>query len=430
MLQVSRSFPRHNYFYLNPLDKNRPSWLNLNWFNVIVIHYSVYLLGYGYLNETWREAIADSKGVRVLFIQDEYRRVNDFIDRMRELKINILFTCYPESEIEKIYTLEKLPDVIKVPNLTGYVPGYLEQGLPDLSLPRPIDVGYRARGTGFWWLGELYQEKQRIGVEFLKHVNGKGIKCDISSEERDRIYGTKWIEFLKTCRCFLGTESGASVVDFTGKIEKRVKEYCAGHPMATFAEVKELFFKDVDGLIRMNQISPRIFESIGCGCCPVLFEGEYSGILRPEEHYIPIKKDFSNIDEVIDKILDQSLVTGTVRRAYDEVIASDKYSYRSFVKSVDRTIEEFISSRIDTPSPCRRLASERPKSNKALLVTLVVPLRHFGCPFLRSERVWQTSNSCSFTPVLGEGKILSRIEFNPSVNSIMYRVRGTVICVA
>ena len=49
-------------------------------------------------------------------------------------------------------------------------------------------------------------------------------------------------------------------------------------------------------------ISPRHFEAAAFRICQVLFEGRYSGVLEPMVHYIPLKKDFSNIDEVIRRI--------------------------------------------------------------------------------------------------------------------------------
>ena len=35
----------------------------------------------------------------------------------------------------------------------------------------------------------------------------------------------------------------------------------------------------------MNQISPRIFESMAYGSIPILFEGEYSNLLKPNINY-------------------------------------------------------------------------------------------------------------------------------------------------
>ncbi len=131
----------------------------------------------------------------------------------------------------------------KVSNLTGYVPSYFEKYPPDMSKERTIDVGYRGRNIGFW-LGALGQEKIDIGKCFLQYTEGQGLCCDISWREEDRIYGKAWLRFQRNCRCVLGTESGASVIDFSGQIETQVREYLRDRPDATFQEVQDLFFKE------------------------------------------------------------------------------------------------------------------------------------------------------------------------------------------
>ena len=339
-----KKYSRHNIFYVNPVGRSKPEWLNLSKFDILIIHYSIYVLGDHYINPSWRDAITLSPAVKIQFIQDEYRRVNEFIDRMKELNINVLYTCFPEGEIEKVYPAYKLPGVAKFNTLTGYVPSYLDNAAPNLRRRRPIDVGYRGRGEGFWWLGTLYQEKSFIGREFLRHAARTELTCDISTREEDRIYGSRWIQFLRQCRCTLGTESGASVIDFNGRIEDRVRQYCEQHPSATFEEVRVRFFKDVEGQVRMNQISPRVFESIGCGCGLILFEGEYSKILMPDVHFIPLKKDFSNIGDVFDKIRDRTFIRTMAERSFKDVLQSGAYSYKTFVSSFDRNLDRYMGA--------------------------------------------------------------------------------------
>ena len=339
-----KKYSRHNIFYVNPVRSNKPEWLNLSKFDVLILHYSIYVLGDHYINPNWRHAITASPAVKIQFIQDEYRRVNEFIDRMKELGINILYTCFPEQEMEKVYPADKLPGVMKINTLTGYVPSYLENRVLDLQGRRPIDVGYRGRGEGFWWLGTLYQEKSFIGREFLHRAAKTELTCDISTREEDRIYGRRWVQFLRQCRCTLGTESGASVIDFTGQIEDQVRQYCEQHPSATFEVVRARFFKDIEGQIRMNQISPRVFESIGCGCALILFEGEYSKILTPDVHFIPLKKDFSNIENVFDKIRDRAFIREMAERSYEDILRSGAYSYQAFISSFDKNLGDYMGS--------------------------------------------------------------------------------------
>src|SRR6185312_2046228 len=94
-----------------------------------------------------------------------YRFVDATIAAMQEIGIDILFTNVPESEFERVYPVARLPGVIKVNVLTGYVPEHL-LGMPvPKRSERPVDVGYRARKVPAW-LGALGYEKYEIGRRF------------------------------------------------------------------------------------------------------------------------------------------------------------------------------------------------------------------------------------------------------------------------
>ena len=96
-----KKYSRYNYYYFNPVFKKKPKWLILDDFDTIVIHYSIYTMSDKYLHNSWREAISSTKAFKIQFIQDEYRNVNKFIELMNYHKIDLLYTCFPPSEIEK-----------------------------------------------------------------------------------------------------------------------------------------------------------------------------------------------------------------------------------------------------------------------------------------------------------------------------------------
>ena len=78
------------------------------------------------------------------------------------------------------------------------------------------------------------------------------------------------------------------------------------------------------------------------GACQILYEGKYSGILKPMIHYIPLKKDFSNIEEVFDKLEDLDYLRELTERAYKDIIETGRHSYKQFVAGVDNDIAERI----------------------------------------------------------------------------------------
>jgi hypothetical protein len=55
-------------------------------------------------------------------------------------------------------------------------------------------------------------------------------------------------------------------------------------------------------------------------------------------HYIPLKKDFSNFDEVIRLFKDVTVRKQLTDNAYRDLIAAGKYSYKTFIDSFDRLL--------------------------------------------------------------------------------------------
>jgi hypothetical protein len=316
-----------------------PDNLNLDLFDVIVIHYSAYLLNDYYITPNAKNRIARFKGMKILFLQDEYRKVNQFHAMIQYLGIDILYTCIPENEINKIYPEEKLPGLVKINNLTGYMPSHLlEYASPPIA-KRKIDVGYRSRKLPFWY-GTLCLEKWKIVDDFIDHTKNDNLICDLSYDENKRIYGDKWVSFVQSCKTMLGVESGASVIDFTGELEASVEKYQATHPTASFDEVYKKFLMEYDGKIYMNQISPRCFEAIALKTPLVLFEGRYSDILVADRHYISLKKDFSNIQEVVSKIKNDNYLQNLANTAYEEIGLNEKYTYRNFIRNFDAALTD------------------------------------------------------------------------------------------
>ena len=344
-LGAFKFYSRHRVTVLSFL-KRLPEKLQLDRFDAVIIHYSIQLgyLGLHYLDETSRRRIREYEKLKVVFIQDEYRSIDDVIDALGFMKIDLLFTCVPVAEIEKVYPRSRLPNLRKINNLTGYVPDRLINLPVPAIKDRPIDVGYRTRKMPYW-LGELGYEKWQIAVEFIARARNSGLYLDISYDEKDRIYGQQWIAFISSCKSVLGVESGASVFDFDGSIKESVDHYTEKHPEATFFEAREKFFKDNEGKIYLNQISPRCFEAASLKTAMVLFEGDYSGILQPNRHYIPLKKDFSNLPDVVEKLKNADLLQEMVDRTYNEIAVNPIYHYRAFINAFDDHLTEAMHSR-------------------------------------------------------------------------------------
>ena len=366
-----------------------PRNLDLDRFDVIIIHYTLTICKDRYLDQDAKRRLRDTASLKVIFLQDEYRHVDATVEAMRDLRAAVLFTCVPEREIEKVYPEERLPGVLKVNVLTGYVsPKLAELPPPPPLRGRPLDVGYRSRRVPAW-LGELGREKWRIGERFLTDANSYGLRCDISIKEEDRIYGAKWGHFLTNCRAVLGVESGASVFDFTGEIQHRVEEEERLHPEVTFKELREAYFFDLEGRIRLNQISPRCFEAAARGTLMILYEGEYSGRLKPWQHYVPLKKDHSNMEEVVSLLRDDEKAQAIVDRALKEVVRVPENSYGAFSSFVDRILEDEVGKRPRRSFCVYDQRSFTRASGRSLKLRMIFFKRHIGWRFPLLRKYWR-----------------------------------------
>ena len=311
-----------------------PPRLDLNHFDAIIIHYSLIACHDNYVSPSARKALGKYRGLKAIFIQDEYRFVDATIAAMREIGVDVLFTCVPEQEIEKVYPSARLPGVIKKNVLTGYVPVRLLGMNVTPYSARPIDVGYRARKVP-GWLGSLGWEKYEIGKRFRDAAAHDSLSLNISFREEDRFYGDEWINFVCQCKAMLGVESGASVFDFDGSIQRNVERHVLREPDADFHRLKELYFADTDGKISLNQISPRCFEAAALRTLLIMYEGDYSGRMAPWRHYVPLKKDHSNHAEVVALIKDEARAQAIVERAFQEVACDPRNTFEAFVSEFD-----------------------------------------------------------------------------------------------
>jgi hypothetical protein len=313
--------------------------IDLGRFDVIVFHYSIAIAEGYHVKSGLRSRLATAGALKILFIQDEYRWIDATAEAIRELGITVLFTVVNEDVVEQVYHHPWLHKVRKEVTLTGFV----DEKLLRLEVPkygeRPIDVAYRARKVPFW-LGSLAAEKWKIGEKFLSEAQTLGLRCDISSDETARLYGDRWVRFLSSTKAVLGTESGASVCDFSGRIQREVERAMARDSTTSFEVIKRDIFAAEDGRIIIHVISPRMFEAAALRTLMINYPGDYSGRLVAWRHYVPLAKDHSNIEEVVQVIKDPDRAQKIIDAAYREVACNCDNTFRAMVAHFDRVVRE------------------------------------------------------------------------------------------
>lgn len=313
---------------------------DLNEFDAVFQSYCVRLPVDNYVSADYLARIKAFRGVKLLAVQDEYERTGKLRSAMQDIGWHSVLTCVPPSSVPRIYPPQMFPGTEFITVLTGYVPEHLAlRGKSARPLrDRQIVIGYRGRDIGGRY-GRLAFDKFEIGRRMREICAARGIAHDIEWTDDKRLYGAAWYDFIGSCRANLGSESGSNVFDFDGAIEAKYRELKEARggpvPYEAFRPYTDPIEPDYD----MGQISPRVFEAAAMRTPMVLFTGRYSGLIKPDEHYIELKKDFSNVEAVLARLGDLDALEQMAQRAYDRLVTSDDFSYRRFVGLIDDTIE-------------------------------------------------------------------------------------------
>ena len=182
-----------------------------------------------------------------------------------------------------------------------------------------------------------------------RSATGTICRLDITSAPEARINGPGWIDFLAASKATLGVESGSNLFDFDGSVEQWCRDFEAAHPDADHrceqfyrqAHAEHLF--RFEGNVDYAQVSPRHFEAAAARSVQVLYEGRYSDIFRPGEHYLPLRRDLANLGEVVDALADERRCAEITERAFDEIVRNPRYGYEAFVADVDRALDAALA---------------------------------------------------------------------------------------
>lgn len=347
-LYCFRRYSGHRCFYFNTLALSKPWYrkpprflqrerfdLIIFYLDLINIQWPPYSLD-AYIRQA--EFFKEMKSVKVALAQDEFYHTDQLDRFICEFGVDHVFSLAAPSEWRKIY-----PSVD--PGRVQFhraLPGYLDERrlrrithLAKAGTDRPIDIGYRAvRSQNAAWLGSHGNLKLEIAGLFQSHAGGFGIKTDISTSAKDVLLGNDWYDFLMRSKYTIAVEGGASILDADGSVRLKTEAYSKEHPEAEFEEIEQACFPGRDGELNYKAISPKHLESCATRTCQILMEGEYNGILTPGVHYIELKRDFSNLDEILENVRSDHLRAQMTERAYRDIVESGAYTYRGFVRWV------------------------------------------------------------------------------------------------
>lgn len=314
---------------------------DLDAFDAVIIHYSVFVEQEGHLPEAARAVLAVSRAIKVVWQQDEYRNVEGLAKAITDIRARVVLTCLPPEAVAEVYGSHLGNDLTFLSVFTGYVSDRLLLQKPTSYSERPLDIGFRGRVYPIWH-GRLGAERVRLAREVQSWAQERGLSCDISVRERDRLYGQSWTNFLNRSKATLGTESGTNVFDPDGSLSRSVWRFILRHPLASDIAIAEATFGPLDGRVNYAQISPRLFEAISARSLLLLSPGHYSGLVVTGRHALSVQPGGANADEIVETIRDQKRAADLIEAAYSEILLRPELHERAFVEMVDDVVERTV----------------------------------------------------------------------------------------
>ncbi|MCL4296062.1 MAG: hypothetical protein KJ077_10060 [Anaerolineae bacterium] len=323
-----------------------PPWVHETTFDAVILHYSFLAFHWDAMAlYRWKRLfswIGELDGLKIAIPQDEGDHAGLLDEWLFEWGVSVIFSVHYTPE-GPLYPLMRNYAAI-YPCLPGYIDETIAKQYAERLLPlaeRAKDIVYRARELPFWF-GSAGRVKSLVAEIVAPRAEALGFNVDISTRPEDAILGQAWTDFIASGKAVIGTQGGYSVIDWRGEVKAQVRAILKANPGLNFDEVAARMPPGWDDY-RLLTVTPRHFEAVIAKTGQLLIEGYYKGVLEADRHYIPLKPDFSNVDEALEKLRDSQFVQNMVECAYEEIYLSDRYTYRAFAKQIEQAICNYQS---------------------------------------------------------------------------------------
>lgn len=369
---LQRNFPEHDYLY-HDATLPLPDYVAEQDFDAIIL--DVTFLTARWASPEFLQArkdgydfVRESAAVKIAFPQDEYDCNILLDDWMCEWNVDVVFSVIA-SGWDVLYPRYHTQGNIRL----GYT-GYIDESLMNIPTKpfqkRTIDIGYRAKKLPPYF-GRIGQAKWTIGRDVARLAQDRKLNVDIELGDRGTLFGEAWINFINNSKFTLGANSGSSLLDPIGDIQRDVRAYLMANPEATFEAVEAACFPGQEGLYSFTAISPRVLEAALLDSAQILVDGEYSGIIKPGEHYIAIREDASNFQDVLAAMADTTEVTRMIGRCRQAILSIDALRYQNKARMTLELIGDLSTrknlspNRSSTRSAISRYMVEMPTKYKS-----------------------------------------------------------------
>lgn len=268
------------------------------------------------------DALDGASAVRIACPLDEFLAngsLNDIIDQAR---VDRVYSAAPPAIWPDLY-----PSAHRRGAVSAMLTAYFDDGLyrlPEASASsnRRLWLGYRTCEVDprFGAIGAL---KAEIGVRAAAWAVSRGLATDVRGVGQGIKLGDEWLRFLRRTRVTVGVEGGADILDRDGQLASAHRTGQDTPPSGRMSRP-----------LGLRALSPRHIEAVACGVAQVLVEGDYSGVLEPHRHYLPVRSDLSDLEAQLEKALDDNTVAGLVDNARADLLGSDRLSWSKKLREI------------------------------------------------------------------------------------------------
>lgn len=350
---VLNIFPKHASRELQKIIKN---------YDLIILLHACTSDTLLYANEI-KEILQNRSNKVLSFVGNEYNHPSLFlshkIEFLKSIKVDYIATQLPIDAGSWIYE-HCNAQIIEMPHALNPL---VFKPIKDFG-QRSIDIGMRS----YHYPAFLGDNDRNKLFDFFSQI--KGFKTDFSQEKR--LSREDWAKFLNNSKAVVATEAGSYYLERNDAIVSKIKDYVlstykgvifSSHTpfrrfisslpylfknklkiffsngfiqnealmfeKLSFDEIYPLFFENTPKCpYHSKAISSRHFDAIGTKTVQIMSEGYYNGILEKDKNYISIKRDLSNIDEVLEIFKDHDFCQKMVNETYDFVIENHTFEHR------------------------------------------------------------------------------------------------------
>ena len=289
---------------------------NIQEFDLIILLHSV--LGDSVeIIKPYSSYLKDRKGKVLSFVGNEYSLMKEKKEFLQEIECDCIASQLPQKAYEFLYS-DLNAQLISAPHALNhhfYTPLKTKKinDLTFVGAKYPLFIG---------------DQERNLFIDFISKKTSK-MNNHISVGKNKNLPRHIWRKLLRQSKATMGAEAGTYFLDKDGKLMQLAQQYCNENPEVSVQKLIDDVFKTQNiPFVNGKAVSSRHFEPIGTKTCQLLIEGHYNGILKENEHYISINKDYSNFDEAFERYLDPKERHDIIENAYEYVLRNHTYDIR------------------------------------------------------------------------------------------------------